>query len=241
MIKNLTPYIGEIKIRFQKNPEYVGKTLLNKVHLDLGFTKLVSRVKPFKDKKGWIPDINKIYLINCYTGGMIRNHSWESHGQNFTLNHSFVSKSGEYIGDLRKGWWYYQNNFKVCEDYPLGVAIKYDNIKNTTFYNTFKYGKANIIGYYGYTHRGGSLFKLGDKLFDPNYIPKKEDFTHDEWEKYQFDFWKSIDSADSEWFKKGLENDGVKGVIPFNKLGDITIENWEQAKQAAINISKYLS
>ena len=241
MIKNLTPYIGEIKIRFQKNPEYVGKTLLNKVHLDLGFTKLVSRVKPFKDKKGWIPDINKIYLINCYTGGMIRKHSWNVNQQTFTLNHSFMSKNGEYIGDLMTGWWYYKNNLKVCEEYPKGVALKYDNIKNTTFYNSFKNGKATLIGYYGYTHRGGSLFKLGDKLFDPNYVPRKEDFTFEEWEKYQFDFWKSIDSADSEWFKKELENDGVKGVIPFNKLGDITIENWEQAKQAAINISKYLS
>ena len=53
MIENQTPYLGKVKFRFQKSPNYIGKSILNQVHLDLGFVKLVSRVFPEKDKNGW--------------------------------------------------------------------------------------------------------------------------------------------------------------------------------------------
>ena len=45
MIKNHTPYLGKIYLKFEKDPYYTGNTKLNKVHLNLGFTKLVSRIR----------------------------------------------------------------------------------------------------------------------------------------------------------------------------------------------------
>ena len=54
MIKNTTPYIGKIRLKFEKYPEYTGKSKLNKIHLDLGFTKLVSRITPIRTTAGWV-------------------------------------------------------------------------------------------------------------------------------------------------------------------------------------------
>ncbi len=54
MIKNETPYIGKIKLKFEKFPHYRGSQsgMLNKVHLNLGFTKLVSRMYPNQTLEG---------------------------------------------------------------------------------------------------------------------------------------------------------------------------------------------
>jgi hypothetical protein len=49
--------------------------------------------------------------------------------------------------------------------------------------------------------------------------------------------YKKSDDFDQEW----LFNDGVSSVIPFNKRGKHTIKKWEDARTAAINMSKYLS
>jgi hypothetical protein len=38
-----------------------------------------------------------------------------------------------------------------------------------------------------------------------------------------------------------LEEDGIGSVIPFRKRGAIEIVTWEQARQAAINLSSHLS
>jgi len=40
--------------------------------------------------------------------------------------------------------------------------------------------------------------------------------------------------------KKWLTEDGIAGFIPFNKRGSKIIQNWDEAKEAAINVSKYL-
>jgi hypothetical protein len=66
MIKNTTPYIGKIRLKFEKYPEYTGKSKLNKIHLDLGFTKLVSRITPLQNLEGWLINPESIYLINKY-------------------------------------------------------------------------------------------------------------------------------------------------------------------------------
>ena len=48
LIKNTTPYLGKLVLKFEKYPHYSGSKsgVLNKVHLNLGFTKLVSRMIP---------------------------------------------------------------------------------------------------------------------------------------------------------------------------------------------------
>lgn len=235
MIENRTPYVGEVKLRFQKSPHYVGKSLFNKVHLDLGFTKLVSRVFPYKNTKGWIPDQDKIFKICRFTGGYIRKHEWEHMGQKFSLDNAFVSKDGTLIGDLMKGWWYYKNNLKVCDDHPTSVAIQYDNIHNTTAQNSYKFGKANIVGYFGFTTSSQCLFKIGDRIYDPEYYPREEDYSVNEWLSYRTEYLKVLENNPQN--KEIVEQEGIRYVIPFTKLGNKVIMSWEDAKQSAINFS----
>ena len=72
MIKNTTPYIGKIRLKFEKYPEYTGKSKLNKIHLDLGFTKLVSRMTPLQNLDGWLINPESIYLIQKYNSNEIK-------------------------------------------------------------------------------------------------------------------------------------------------------------------------
>ena len=109
MIKNNTPYIGKIKLKFEKYPEYTGGSFLNKVHLNLGFTKLVSRIYPTRTKSdGFKVDPYKVELINKFTGGKISAHTFgDEWGEPNILLNSFSSQSGVYIGDITQGWWYF--------------------------------------------------------------------------------------------------------------------------------------
>ena len=107
-IKNQTPYLGKIKLKFEKNPHYKSgsKGMLNKVHLNLGFTKLVSRMIPKNVIDGGSNiDPKKIEIIERYTGGVIGEHRFGKDGQHI-LENSFLSKSGEYIGNIEDAWWY---------------------------------------------------------------------------------------------------------------------------------------
>jgi len=121
----------------------------------------------------------------------------------------------------------------VDEEYPMGVA---GVIQENT------YGTKNPIieGMFGYTHRGGQLFKIGDRLFDDSHKPKEEDYTKEEWESFEVDFKRTYEESD-ELERKWIEEDGISYVIPFKKRGSRIIETMEDAFQAAKNMSKYLS
>ena len=226
MIKNTTPYIGKIRFKFEKYPEYTGKSKLNKIHLNLGFTKLVSRITPHQDLDGWLINPECRYLIDRHTGGKIGSHSFGDKNEH-TLPNSFLTKDGEYIGDIERGWWYYENNMKVCEQYPHGVAERYDD-------------KGNLIGYHGYTHRGGQTFKIGDRLFYASYTPNEDDYEEWEWSGWQLKF-EELYSKGDDLDKKWMDKEGIGYVIPFNKRGGKVIDNFKECLQAAINMSKDLS
>lgn len=264
MIKNTTPYKGKIKLKLEKYPEYTGggNGYLNKIHFDLGFTKIVSRMIPDRTKSGDPKvDKKKIALIEKFTGGTIDTYRWwDVKGADGTfrssteprdkkdvvfageLPNSFMTREGDYIGDVREGWWYYQNNFLVCSDYPHGVAVK---VVPSFFKDPYRHNfseksayKDEILGYYGYTHRGGCLFKIGDRIFDPEYQPVKEDYTEVQWKIFTESYQGLMDKL--EFDREDLEKDGISSVIPFSMRGSKRIETLEEAKQAAINISKYL-
>ena len=230
MIKNTTPYIGKIKLKFEKYPEYTGKSKLNKIHLNLGFTKLVSRITPYRDTSGWLINPQSKYLIDRHTGGMISNYSFGNTIQEKTeqrLPNSFLTKDGDYVGDIERGWWYYKNNMKVCKKHPHGVAEVYDD-------------NNKLIGYHGYTHRGGQTFKIGDRLFDGNYKPQKEDYEEWEWTGWEYKYlelYGKSDALDKKWMRES----GISYVIPYKKRGKKVIENMDECLQAAINMSKDLS
>jgi hypothetical protein len=99
----------------------------------------------------------------------------------------------------------------------------------------------NVVGYYGYTHRGGQTFKIGDRLFQEHYKPQKADYTEKEWAEFEKKFQKSLANAEDDLDRKWIEKDGISHVIPFRLRGPKLIETWEEARQAAINMSKYLS
>jgi hypothetical protein len=253
MIKNRTPYVGNLKLKFEKHPHYTGggNGVLNKVHLDLGFTKLVSRMIPYNNLDGWVINSRATKLITKYTGGKIGTHKFGNDNDNeYVLDNSFLANDGTYIGNIETGWWFYNNKFYVCQEYPHGVAIKLKTyspvIKLINYiaddYENFiteQIENDNVEGYYGYTHRGGALFRIGDRMFDNYYLPVRSDYTQKEWDEYYEKFQKSIKNAD-EVDMKYIYNEGIASVIPFNKRGKKVIENWKEAREAAIALSKYL-
>jgi len=226
MIKNTTPYIGKLKLKFEKFPEYTGKSKLNKIHLDLGFTKLVSRITPIRTTAGWVINPECKYFIEKYTKGKIGSHSFGDKNEH-TLPNSFLTKDGEYVGDIERGWWYYKNNMKVCKKYPHGVAEVYDD-------------NDKLIGYHGYTHRGGTTFKIGDRLFDANYKPKEDNYEEWEWAGWKNKYDKSFNEGD-DLDKKWMAEEGIAYVMPYKKRGGKVIANMDECLQAYINMSKHLS
>jgi hypothetical protein len=235
MIKNNTPYIGKIKLKFEKDPNYTGgNSVFNKIHLDHGFTKLVSRVLWGRDEHGDpLLDQEKVNIINQKTGGMIGDYRVDNNpSDDFLLRNHFLTKDGKIlIGNARDAWWYVRNNMVVCDDYPYGVAEMYEETQDGNV----------IVGYYGYTHRGGQTFKIGDRVFEESYEPEQSDYSAEEWEGYIRDQEEGTAlEVQQGWIKMG-EIIPIKTFIPFTKRGKVVIENFDQAKQAAINISKYLS
>ncbi len=98
IIKNQTPYVGKTRLKFEKNPHYSSGEdgMLNKVHVNLGFTKLVSRIVPKRNLDGYIMDPEKIESINKWTWGKIGDHRNDK--GDFNLTNSFLARTGRILG-----------------------------------------------------------------------------------------------------------------------------------------------
>ncbi len=257
MIKNNTVYNGKIKLMFDKYPEWSGGgSYLNKVHLNLGFTKLVSRIYApqfLKEDNSLELDLRQyrqecIELINKFTGGKIGNHYFDNGngGQHHLVG--FLAPDGTYMGDVAQGWWYFKNKMIVNKDYPHGTAIVVKDDVHRFVTSAFKDDEDyefeesdlfdfEIEGIYGFSHRGGSIFRIGDKIFDEKWRPTDEDLK-------SMNFQKMI--ASFEKTNKGMNNEGysvkdkIVESISFKERGDKIIETLDDAKLAAKNLSKYL-
>jgi hypothetical protein len=256
MIKNNTVYNGKIKLMFDKYPEWSGcGSYLNKIHLNLGFTKLVSRiyVNQYLSDKSLELDTREyrqecIEKINKFTGGKIGNHYFDNgQGGNHCLV-GFLAPDGTYVGDVSKGWWYYKNKMIVNKYYPHGTAIVIKDDVHRYIVSAFEDDEdydfqeedlfdCDIEGIYGFSHRGGSIFRIGDKIFDAKWRPSDEELN-------QFEYQAMIKSFDKT--NEGLNNenysikDKIVESMPFTKRGSETIKDWNDAKLAAKNLSKYL-
>ena len=211
MIKNNTYYAGKIYFKFDKMPYYEsGNNKLNKVHLDLKFTKLVTRIK----KDGY----NKVLLQKIANES---NLTLKTRLYDFDSNTSeiiefdprkgspiFLDKSGAGV-NLDDQFMCYKNNMKMVEHGLAGV-----------------YSKEKLVGYYGFSHRGGQTYKVGDIIFDENW--QMSEF-HKDFKKYK----KKLNKAK---YCTRLED-----VVPYKERGSIVIETLEQAKEAAKGISDHLS
>lgn len=101
--------------------------------------------------------------------------------------------------------------------------------------------------YIGFSHRGRCAFGIGDMLFDPD---SREDL--DSYYRNKKFRWKFIKTLLKYHFKNDamafedlcedtIISHGVTSVIPFRKRGRKTIENLDEAFEAALNFAKYLS
>ena len=98
----------------------------------------------------------------------------------------------------------------------------------------------SVEGAYGYSHRGGCLFRIGDRLFEEDYHPHVCDYTKEQWKVWHDKYRRKLakaDGLDRIW----LCEDGVAGFVPFNMRGKKIIETFDEAIEAAKNLSKYLS
>jgi hypothetical protein len=198
--------------------------------------------------------------VALFTGGMIGNHEWwvvkgvdggfnsptkPSHEKDiidhFVLENHFITRKGELIGDINAAEWYLKNNLVVDNEYPNMVAI----VAIKPVHQLYPMGLQGlgldqhfIKAYYGYSHRGGQSFKLGDMLFDENWLPSDEQMDTPEMKSAIARF-----EETNEGLNASNHSDKDKAVesIPFTKRGSVVIETWQQARQAAINLAKYLS
>jgi hypothetical protein len=174
----------------------------------------------------------EIQEIERLTGGKIGTHTFGLNDEN-VLENSFLSPDGIYIGSIDEARWYVNNQMMVDEEYPHGVAA----VITTETYGT---DTPVIEGMYGYTHRGGQMFKIGDRLFDENYKPKKSDYDEEQWNEWEAKF-KEIYNDEDDLGKSWMDKDGISYVIPFKFRGSKVIESMEEAFIAAKNISNNLS
>ena len=196
------------------------------------------------------PTFEEIAILEKATGGKIGTHEWwvvRGVDENFTtkqqpshkedilyhgvLQNSFMSQGGEYVGDFSRAQWYQKHRLKIYEPYPHGVAESYNEA-------------GELEGYCGYTHRGANIFRIGDRLFDEHYEPKEEDYTPEQWAGWVKDYNDGITQAEAEgdtWWADDIRRDGISRFIPFKLRGPKLIETFEEAVQAARNLSNHLS
>jgi hypothetical protein len=228
MIKNTTPYLGKIRLKFEKFPHYSGKDILNKIHLDLGFTKLVSRITPDRDANGPIVNPKCIDLIKKNTGLKVETHTFGPNNE-YTLHNSCINPDGKYVGSIEEGWWYYNSGLRATKGSHPHTAWS-------------KEAKQWI----GYSHRSACAFGKGDKLFDADWVPSDNDLHA--LEKYYVKHLGEFQKDYSEWLQSESENKEedfnlnkwAVDHIPFKLRGAKTIHSYEDAYKAAVNFAKYI-
>lgn len=189
--------------------------------------------------------------INQYTGGKISSYEIPDYEpldaqDDGKIREAFVSQKGEFVGDFARGWWYVQQNLIVYQEYAHGVAIVLkDKAMKLDGLDVLNVDPKFIEGYYGFSHRGGQTFRIGDKIFDATYEPVKEDYSKEQWQEFLDRREEAIqNNMDQGWCETREQAEAetpLKAVIPYVMRGKVTIENWDQAIESAINISKDLS
>ena len=229
-VKNDTPYLGRLVLRIERNSNYKStkKGFLNKIHIDFKFFKLVTRLIPKTDDRGWVADPEKVSLIEKYTGGIVKEKILVDNESKsgYNLSHIFLTKSKKYVGDIFLGWYYFKNQLMILEDKPNGIAIKYKNRK--------------IEGYLVMTEKINVMLRIGDRIFNEDYNPSKSEFSKKEWNKWRKKFY-VVHSNALGWQKKELDRRGMFHFIPHNLRGFKKITTLDQAKESAIKIYNYIT
>ena len=130
---------------------------------------------------------------------------------------------------------YYPNDYKWI--------FKYDIIatNNPQVFFDKKYNK-----YIGYSHRGFASFGIGDTLFDKNIKDISLYYKQPKYRwKYLMTLLKYHLKGNAVMFKDLCEDTiighGIMQIVPFKDFGNKQISNMDEAFQAALNFSKYMS
>ena len=129
-----------------------------------------------------------------------------------------------------------QNNYYNLLDNYWILNPKYDFIpcKN----NQVMYSR-KLHKYYGYSHRGGAFFGIGDMLFDENNDSEKLYYRN---KSFRILFIKYlIKYINSPFDFEDLVTSGITSIVPFKCRGSKQIDDMQEAYIAASNFAKYLS
>lgn len=245
LIKNSTPYLGKIVLRFERHPDRLSRLgyRLNKVHADFFFFKLVSRIKCLAPGTETEEMVNPqaVQLIEMYTGGKIRDNVTVRahvdqddglHEETLLKRNAFVTFTGEYIGDLDLGWFYYTNKLVVVTTYfDMVAAKKDDNWRNT-------------IGFAAICRDTYVLFRIGDKVFNCNWVPILSEVKL-QWANSYFINKKIRPFHKLKWAIDYLllHNISLKELLPFipaTERGALEIKTLCFAELSARNLAHYM-
>lgn len=228
-VKNDTPYLGRLVLRFEKNPDYksIKRGFLNKIHLDLKFFKIVTRLIPEIKENKLLPIPEKVALIEKYTGGIIVERRVKEKELEDVLitKHNFLTKDRRLIGDIFKAWFYYKNQMVPVKESPNGVALVYKDRKPHEYVIL---SEDEIIP-----------IRVGDRIFDEKFMPSQANYKKNEWKKWNKKYIRDYNIADKK-NKKTIKEKGIIKYIPYNMRGLKKIKNLDEAKDTAIKINNYI-
>ena len=93
--------------------------------------------------------------------------------------------------------------------------------------------------YYGYSHRGGAFFGIGDMLFDED---KEKETLYYRNKSFRISFIKHLIKYINNPFDfEDLVTNSITSIVPFKCRGSKIIEDMQEAYIAASNFAKYLS
>lgn len=229
LVKNDTPYEGRLIIKFEKNPFYksLKKGFLNKIHFNLFFFKITTRILPKIDDRLIVLNENSKVLIEKYTNCTLHkklelNEELEL-GSVITYNLIYDKKY--FWGDVDFAWWMFKNQIIVSDERPKFLAFKYENRK--------------IVGVYIKLRKGGLIIKIGDRIFEPDFRPSSSFYSLEFWKKVEQEYKKDFKAADKST-KAEMIKDGYKKYIPINLLGRQVIMTKEDLILSAERIFDFL-
>lgn len=229
LVKNDTPYEGKLILKFEKNPLYksIKKGFLNKIHFDLFFFKVVTRIIPKIENRLVVLNENSKVLIEKYTSCELHrkvelNDEIESGS---IITHNLVYDKKYFWGDVDFAWWMFKNQIIVSKERPQFLAFKYENGK--------------IISGYIKLKSGGLFIKIGDKIFENNYNPSAPYHEPKFWKKILKEYYKELRKADKETKGKIIKQ-GFKKYIPVQQHGRFQIITKEDLILSAERIFNFL-
>jgi len=229
-VKNDTPYLGRLVLRFEKNPLYksLKKGFLNKIHLNFIFFKIVTRIIPKIEGREILINENAKILIEKYTSCKLNRkvelNEESDHGS--VIVHNLIYDKKHHWGDIDFGWWMIKNQIMVSQEKPRFLAFRYEN--------------RQIVGAYIKLNQGGLHLKIGDRIFEPDFRPSSPFYEQNYWKKVNKEYKIDFKNANKET-KVKMMREGVKKYIPIQQLGRYKIETKEDLILSAERIFDFLS